>query len=178
MEPIGKIPEGNKYRMKPSESMPNTTLQRLRKRPPVVIPEEMPGTTMRRIFKASDLRESEDYESIKKHLNQYKKQGDNGRWEEYRFKIPPDLLETWRILLIECKRNGFANPHMRRGEIVFDQLISPGKNVDTDACTLCERDCRIRENIDAGECKRLKLIDNSYREPKKCWQSENGEVPF
>ncbi len=125
---------------------------------------------MRRIFQCSNLHDSSDYAFMMKHLEQYQKQGDGRKWEEYRQKIAPDLLEIWGTVMVECRRNGFVNPRVRYGEIVFSQIISTGYCEDTDLCTLCERVCHRREMIDSGDLKRQKLINRQYQELEPCWE--------
>jgi hypothetical protein len=125
--------------------------------------------TMRRILKVNELSTSLDYETIVTHLTQYQKQGENRRWEEYRVKIPPPVLKIWGEILTDCRRNGFINPHVWDGKIMWNQIIATGPAETTDLCTLCDRVCQRREDIDTGEGKRMKTLDNNYEEPKPCW---------
>lgn len=166
---IGQTYAVKSYRMNRRLSMPATTRVRLLKHPPVIAPQEFPTQTMCRIFRCQSLVDSLDYDVMRGHLQAYAKHGDGRKWDEYRMKIPPALLETWTTVMIECRRNGFINPHVWEGKIVFDQVIATGYCEDTDPCTMCDRPCQLRERIDSGESKRRKLLDPNYREKQPCW---------
>ena len=129
---------------------------------------------MRRIFQESDLRDSADYQSIVALLTTYQRQGDNRRWDEFRHKIPVDLLKLWGDVLIECRRNGFIGPRVENGEIVWMQVI--GNDVrNGDLCTMCERECRRREMINSGAAKQMRLLNKGWREPRPCWEGNDHE---
>ena len=147
---------------------------RLQKRPPVVIPEELPATTMRRILVQNDLAYSDDYKSIVAYLTTYQRQGENRAWETFRNKIPPPLLKTWGDIVSECRRNGFIAPRAEGEIIVFRQVVSTGSTRNGDLCTMCERECAIRENVDSGEAKRRKHANQDYKEEPPCWDSEGA----
>jgi len=106
------------------------------------------------------------------YLLAYQRGGDMRRWDEFRHKIPDDLLASWGTVLIECRRNGFVNPHVFNGEIVWDQILDngSGERRNADYCTLCERDCKRRELIDSGETKRLRILNPGYHEKPPCWE--------
>jgi hypothetical protein len=120
---------------------------------------------MRRIFKMGE------YEAMVSYLLAYQRAGDMRRWDEFRHKIPDDLLTAWGTVLIECRRNGFVNPHVFNGEILWDQILDngSGERRNADRCTLCERDCKRRELIDSGETKRLRILNPGYHEKPPCW---------
>jgi hypothetical protein len=132
------------------------------------MPEEFPAATMRRIFRVDSLEESEDYKAIKNHLYQFRRHGESARWDEYRMKISSELLEIWATVLVDCRRNGFIAPHVEKGVIVFDQVMGSGAD-KTDLCTMCDRECKRRDDVDTGEGKRRKLLNRNYEEPKPCW---------
>jgi hypothetical protein len=118
------------------------------------------------------------------HLKAYQKKSAFQGWDEYRKGVPEDMLETMQQLFVECRRNGFINPHVRNERIVFDQIISQGSCGDTDPCVMCDRECRKRDDIDTGEVKRQRVIHGAgYVEPRLCWQEPGrsgyaGERPF
>ena len=128
---------------------------------------------MRRIFQAGNLDESEDYKSIKNHLYLFKRHGEHRRWDEYRNKVPQELLFTWAVVMTDCRRNGFIAPHMENGMIVFDQVLASGMG-NADLCTMCERYCLRRDMIDTGELKRRKAVNKDYQELKPCWKGAKG----
>jgi len=168
LTPIGQTSGVMKYRTSQSVSMPNGERQRLLNRPPLIKPQEHPTETMRRIFQIGNLDESEDYKLIKNHLYLVGRQGNHGRWDEYRTKIPQELLDTWVRVMTECRRNGFINPHVEHGVIVFDQVLASGMD-NADLCTLCDRYCIRREMVDTGELKRRKTMNKDYQELEMCW---------
>ena len=120
---------------------------------------------MRRI-----IRDDEDYKSIVGFLTTYQRQGDNRTWDHFRNKMPPEILKIWGDLLIECRRNGFVAPRAEGGKIVWKQLIGTNDIRNGDLCTMCDRDCAIRERMDSGEAKRIRLMNHRVEEGKKCWQ--------
>ena len=172
LEPVGQTREIRHYNHGRTQRSPQLSHEgRLLNNPPVVIPEEMPTKTMRRIFQESDLRDSADYQSIVALLTTYQRQGDNRRWDEFRHKIPVDLLKLWGDVLIECRRNGFIGPRVENGEIVWMQVI--GNDVrNGDLCTMCDRECRRREMIDSGEAKRMRMLNKGWRESRVCWEGK------
>lgn len=129
----------------------------------------MPETTMRRIFQAENLNTSADYQSIVGFLATYQRQGDNRRWDDFRAKIPEPILKLWGDCLIECRRNGFVNPRVENGQIVWSQVLGDDRERNGDLCTMCCRDCKRRDMIDSGDLKQLKIINKTYPEPKPCW---------
>lgn len=171
LEPLAAIREIDRYNHGRTQRSPQLSHEgRLLNNPPVVIPEEMPSRTMRRIFQVSNLRDSADYQSIVALLTTYQRQGDNRRWDDFRNKIPPDLLKLWGDVLIECRRNGFIGPRVESGEIVWMQVIGTNDARNGDLCTMCERECRRREMIDSGEAKRLRIFNKCWHEPRPCWE--------
>ena len=141
------------------------------------MPEELPETTMRRILQASKLSDSSDYKSIVGYLTAYQRQGDNRRWDEFRNKIPPELLKMWGDILIDCRRNGFCLPRAENDQIRWRQVINTNDIPNGDLCSMCYRECSIRERMDSGEAKRIRLMEKGIEETKKCWQ-DVSEVPF
>jgi len=132
---------------------------------------------MRRILQASKLQDSTEYKSIAEYLATYQRQGDYRRWDEFRNKIPLELLKIWGDILIECRRNGFCLPRAENNQIMWRQVISTNKIRNGDLCTMCDRECSIRERLDSGEAKRVRLMDSEAKEARKCWQ-DDPEAPF
>ena len=129
--------------------------------------------TMCRIFKVDNLEFSPGYKIIMGHLKAYQKKAAFQAWEEYRKAIPDDMLATMQEIFIECRRNGFVNPHVRNDQIVFDQVTAQGSCGDTDPCTMCARECEKREAIDTEEIKKQRGASGTgYQEPLLCWQTD------
>ena len=126
---------------------------------------------MRRILRESHLELSADYESIVGYLTTFQRQGDNRRWDEFRNKMPVDLLKVWGDVLIECRRNGFVGPRAENDKIVFRQIINTTLIDNGDLCTFCERDCAKREFIENGQAKYNRLAGSEYKEQQRpCWE--------
>ena len=126
---------------------------------------------MRRIFRDNNLQNNPDYKLLVNLLVTYQRQGEGRRWEDYRNKIPPQLLKIWGDILIDCRRNGFINPKVEGEVIIFYQIITTNSR-QGDLCTFCDRDCRRREQINSGELKAVKELNKNnpnWREQKPCW---------
>jgi hypothetical protein len=131
---------------------------------------------MRRIFKPGDISVMMGF------LSTYQRAGDHKSWDTFREKIPVLLLKAFGDVLIECRRNGFVSPRVEGGEflkggdfvggkIIFQQLISTNERTG-DMCTMCERDCRRREQIENGELKIIRDHNKNnprWKEPAPCW---------
>jgi hypothetical protein len=170
---ISQTTSVSRYRTRSTQTWQGPTQHtRLQKLPPLVVPEELPETTMRRIFKEGE------YEALVSYLIAYQRAGDMRRWDEFRHKVPDDLLEALRTVMVECKRNGFIHPQAFDGKIVWSQILDNGSGPrrNADRCTLCERDCIRREMLETGEIKRRKILNPGYREPKPCWE-RTDETP-
>jgi len=135
---------------------------------PLVVPEETPETTMAKIFGSASFRNLTDYEAIVKHLVAYQKTGENRRWDEYAAVMPQPLRETLAKVLKECRRNGFIAPYVFDGEIQWRRVMTHGQQGDL--CTLCDRECKRRDDLESGRFKWLREHQNGYREPKACWE--------
>lgn len=136
----------------------------------------MPKETMSRILglPASDLHESADYVLIRDFLLKYQKLRDDRSWDEFRKKIKPEtILGPWEQIITECARNGFVNPWVTfNGKIVWHQVTTNGDYHTLDLCTMCERPCGRREDIDTGKEKWKRQHYRNYQEPKACWQMD------
>jgi hypothetical protein len=177
LEPLAAIREIDHYNHGRTQRSPKLSHEgRLLSNPPVIIPEEMPQQTMRRIFQTPVLRNSADYQSIVALLTTYQRQSDNRHWDDFRNKIPPDLLKLWGDVMVECRRNGFIGPRVENGEIVWMQVIGTTAIRNGDLCTMCDRACRRREMIDTGATKQMRILNPGWREPKPCWE-RTDETP-
>lgn len=171
LEQLGQTREIRRFNHGRTQRSPQLSPSgRLLNNPPVIIPEEMPQQTMRRIFQTPVLRNSADYQSIVALLTTYQRQSDNRHWDDFRNKIPPDLLKLWGDVMVECRRNGFIGPRVENGEIVWMQVIGTTAIRNGDLCTMCDRACRRREMIDTGATKQMRILNPGWREPKPCWE--------
>jgi len=110
-------------------------------------------------------------ESIAKLILAYQRMGDSKNWDTYRTKIPPDLLDKWGEVMLECRRNGFIGPYTVANRILWHQVISTD-NTTADLCYMCERPCQYRDDIDTGRTKYFKNQNHNQdgQETKRCWE--------
>ena len=172
LQPISETNAVRAYHLnrnaRPMQSTPNTTVARLLK--PLIKPQETPEQVLTRVFKTGNYQNLVDYENLTKHLVAHQKNGDHRRWDEYAEKIPMEIRNQWRVILVECARNGFIAPHVSEKKISWMRVMTHGPMTD-DLCTLCRRECTKREDIDTGEGRRRKQENKKYEEPKKCWEA-------
>lgn len=109
-----------------------------------------------------------DYVLIRDHLTAYAKGGDHKRWDDTAPKIPADARVLMGKLFTECRRNGFIAPYVFDDKIRFMRVETHGPQADL--CTLCERDCVSREEIDNGRAKWKRTNLKGYHEQPKCWE--------
>lgn len=152
----------------PMKSMPNTTVEKQLK--PLIIQQETPDNVLNRVFKTAEYERLTDHDSIIKHLIAYQKGGDHRRWDEYAGKIPQELRDTWALILSECRRNGFIAPYVFNGKLQWRRIMTTGKQADL--CTMCSRDCTLRNDIDEGNVKWRRQNQNGYHEPAACWKRD------
>jgi hypothetical protein len=90
----------------------------------------------------------DDYDTLKGVLVGYRKVRETMGWDQYAARLNDDIKATMAAILAECRRNGFVNPHLRDGRLVFDYVCyHPGiKGKTQDQCTLCERECGRRDS--------------------------------
>ena len=122
----------------------------------MVIPNRKPETIMFSIL-------GSDEQDMTGYLSAYQK--NSAEWDVFRKKIPQELLNKFKRVLDECKLEGFINPHVREGKIVWNQILTRErcKNA-TDKCTLCSK------SFIAGDCLgKLRIINNQKRFIF-CWQ--------
>ena len=89
-----------------------------------------------------------DYETLKSVLLGYKKNRETIGWDHYANKMNEDIRNTISAILAECRRQGFLNPRVQNDQIVFDYVCynPDAKGKTLDQCTLCERECNLRDN--------------------------------
>lgn len=66
----------------------------------------------------------------------------------------------------ECWENGFCNPRIRDGNLVWSQIKGHRRNMQyQEKCDLCTN------NTQSGNCKgRFMSNNNGHRDFKKCWE--------
>lgn len=117
-----------------------------------------------------DLEDNPDYKLIREMLVAYAKAGDERNWDQFRGKLKnQDILAIWAEIIRECARNGYVGPYAHDGKIRWRQVLTAGEFDRLDLCTMCERLCDAREEIDTGRAKWRRQHDANYREPKRCW---------
>ena len=122
--------------MRPTSSQGNTILNI---HPPMVKPNRTPEGIMFSIL-------GSDEEEMGRFLATYQKT--SPEWDVFRKKIPDELLKKFQRVLTECKSEGYVNPHMSEGVIVWQQILTRERSKDSaDPCTLCSR------SFVAGDCR-------------------------
>jgi hypothetical protein len=89
-------------------------------------------------------------------------------WGKIREKMPEELLTKIGKVMIECRENGFVNPHLKEDEIIWNQMTGDeiGRKHSC-KCDLCETD------FSSGKCKGKTFRNlNWKKEFKPCWAKE------
>ena len=137
--------------MRPKSLDSNTTLNT---HPPMVIPKRSPETIMFSIL-GSDEQEMTNF------LSAYQK--NQPEWDVFRKKIPQELLNKFKKVMEECHAEGYVNPKVQDGNIIWRQILTRVRNKDyADQCTLCPN------SLAAGTCKgRMRHTNQRLFVP--CW---------
>jgi len=130
----------------------------LRVRPPLVTPVRMPNEIVDGLLLQSEK------DMLIQHLINFQKS--DCSWDSYRSKIPDTILDKFKVILKECKRNGFICPRVRQGILVWSQVLGDKRNRSaSDECTLCDN------NFHSGTCRGRNFITlNGGTNFKKCWE--------
>ena len=159
LTPIGDLIEQNVmpsmplHLMRPTSStgnVPNVSSAKLRL-PPLITPRRMPENIIRSIFSNPD-----DYDDMVRHLSTWQK--NQSDWNQYRQKIPDELLQKWSQVMKEFRLNGYLSPRVENGKIVPRQILTHERTRScTDQCTLCPN------TIIGGMCKGQFTIRNNQK---------------
>jgi hypothetical protein len=110
----------------------------------------------------SDILSYEDREMFIKSVITKQKTG--AEWDNIRAKLPEPFLDKLKKVLKECWENGFCQPRVREGELIWSQIKG---NVFKfpEQCDLC------RNSFIAGTCKgKIHYNFKGQRNFKKCWE--------
>ena len=142
--------------------------------PPTVKPETTPDEIIREA-----LPSLEDRRVLARHLIQYRKI--EAQWDDYRKKIPDNLLKALAEINAEMRRNGFfglgamtTRDDMLRftwHQAVDNRVKEP--IIPGTLCDACERKCARREKENwINECKRngIELKGKMAEELPPCWE--------
>lgn len=93
------------------------------------------------------------------------KQKSGAEWESIRAKLPEQFLFKVKKIINECWENGFCNPRIREGKLVWYQIMGNefGRKYQ-EQCDLC------RNTFSSGQCKGRLSIKNNNKNFKKCWE--------
>ena len=127
-----------------------------RKPTPLIWPTRKPGDIVSQYF------DSEDLKAFIDHLSVFKKTQAN--WHDYRARIPDPLLARWWKIMSECRKQGYVNPHIKDGKIVWSQVVGNPKHADP--CTLCP------ETYQDNACKGHVGHKDGHFDFTPCWQRE------
>ena len=101
-----------------------------------------------------------DLELITKHLANYRKAGVG--WDEYRKKIPDDLLAKWKEAAEECRKHGYLFAYSTGEKIIWHTIVADPKNADP--CTVCIK------TYQEGLCKGKEVKLNNRIDFIPCWR--------
>lgn len=165
----------NKSQTRPSgstrstrEPLPSKPLIRRKASPNEIIAKILGVWVVESLF-ASSL-----YQAICNHIFNYQKLGAAGKWDEYRAGIAEAALRQLGEIFSECRRQGYLNPRVvgedKNRKIIWEQIVSRA-GIEYDLCTLCDRGCNRRKNIDEGF-----YHHQGIEEPPACWEKEVGRI--
>ena len=121
----------------------------------MIIPKRSPETIMFSIL-------GSDEDEMGRFLATYQKT--QPEWDVFRKKIPDELLKKFQRVLQECKSEGYINPHMSEGNIVWQQILTRERSKNnSDQCTTCSR------SFVAGDCRGKTRLVNGQRHFVFCW---------
>lgn len=94
------------------------------------------------------------------------KQRSGAEWDNIRAKLPELFLDKLKNIIKECWENGFCNPRISQGKLVWSQIMGNERHVKyQEKCDLC------RNSFQSGLCKgREAYSPNGQRKFKKCWE--------
>lgn len=87
-----------------------------------------------------------DKDLMIKHLISYQKLGDDRNWDNYRKKIPDELLQKWANIIFKCRMSGFIAPRAYDNKIVWKTMITYHPEM-CDQCSVCPK------TFISGECQ-------------------------
>jgi hypothetical protein len=138
---------------KQKESTGNTTKGKQRKTPLVIAtiyPDDILNYHM-----------GVDTSAIIKHLASYRKSGVG--WDEYRKKIPDDLLNKFRKVINDCRRQGFIAPRTEGEKINWLCIVGDSKYADP--CSVCPK------TTYNNTCQGIEEIKEDKKIFTPCWKS-------
>lgn len=139
-----------------TESEPR--LEKLSRRPPYVTPQRYPNEII------SDYFSFEERERLIDVISN--KQRTGNEWDVIRAKLPENFLDKIKRMVKDCWENGFCNPRVREGKLIWSQITGRrGNDKHREQCDLC------RNSFQAGTCKgSAKVNFKGQRNFKKCWE--------
>lgn len=98
---------------------------------------------------------------IIKHLANYRKSGVG--WDEYRKKIPDNLLEKWKEAAEECRRHGYLFAYSTGEKIIWHTIVADPKNADP--CSVCVK------TYQDGSCNGKEVKNGNRVDFVPCWRN-------
>jgi hypothetical protein len=94
------------------------------------------------------------------------KQKTGADWDNIKSKLPESFLDKLKNIVKECWENGFCNPRVNQGKLVWSQVMGDSRNHKyQEKCDLC------RNTFQSGQCKGHTIYSlNGQRNFKKCWE--------
>ena len=111
-----------------TESEPR--LEKLSKKPPFVTPNRYPDEIISEYFGYEERERLIDVIS--------NKQRTGNEWDVIRSKLPDNFLDKIKKLVKDCWENGFCNPRVREGKLIWSQIVGKERNNKyKEQCDLC-----------------------------------------
>lgn len=129
---------------------------------PVMFPDDI----IRSIFSVLE------FETLVDLLEKYQKK--RPEWDEYRAKIPEEILQKWALVLKTCKQNGFLYSDVHEKKIRWYQIKTSARTrKNNDKCAVCGNDfiygsCKGRVKVINGQKHFLKCFDEYTQEGRGC----------
>ena len=88
-------------------------------------------------------------------------------WGKIREKVPEELLEKLGKVMVTARENGFANPHLKEDNVIWNQISGDEFGYKNSCkCDLCESD------FSSGKCKGKAFRNiKGNKEFNPCWSA-------
>lgn len=141
-----------------------------RRLPPLIVPERHPREIMAQCFNSDQIGAITDL------LKKFRKSHQN--WDEWRkINWTETLADKWSACLLEIRKNGYINPEISNGKIVFSQVLRTGSEPGN-KCSVCPN------RLDKGEClgRRAEMADKAMTIKRgdfvPCWKEGEIKVSY
>lgn len=105
-----------------------------------------------------------EFDAVKKLLLSYQKS--RSEWDVFRRKIPSELLEKWKLVMDNCRENGYIAPKIIHGdELIWSQILGFKRNFgNANRCSVCSA------TFFSGVCKGKSKYKQEHYMFVPCWE--------